>query len=59
MDESCEAKLNKNYPYPRGQSNAFQTLVDNKGYPISSKGFFLTIADIMTILIKLSHSHPF
>ena len=59
MDESCEAKLNKNYPYPRGQSNAFQTLVDNKGYSISSKGFLLTIADIMTILIKLSHSHPF
>ena len=38
---------------------AFQTFVDYKGYSISSKGFMLTVVDMMVIWIKFAHSSPF
>ena len=35
------------------------TFVDYEGYSISSKGFLPTVADIMIIWIKFTHSSPF
>ena len=40
-------------------STAFQTLVDYEGYSISSKGFLLTVVDVMVTCIKFTHSSPF
>ena len=37
-------------------STAFQTLVDEDGYSISSKGFLPTVVDIM---VEFTHSSPF
>ena len=34
------------------------SFVDHDGYSISSKGFLLTIADIMVIWVKFTHSSP-
>ena len=34
----------------------FWTLVDYEGYSVSSKGFLSTVADIMVIWVKFSHS---
>ena len=39
-------------------STAFQTLVDYRGYCISSKGFLPTVVDIMVIWVKFTHSSP-
>ena len=33
--------------------------VDYEGYPISSKGFLLTVIDIMVIWVKFTHFSPF
>ena len=35
-------------------STVFQTLVDSEGYSISSKGFLLTVVDIMVLELNLS-----
>jgi len=35
------------------------SFVDYDGYSISSKGFLLTVVDIMVISIKFTHSAPF
>ena len=40
-------------------SRTFQTLVDDDGYSISSKGFLPTVVDIMVIWVKFTHSSPF
>ena len=40
-------------------STAFQTLFQYDGYSISSKGFLITVVDIMVILFKFTHSSPF
>ena len=40
-------------------STVFQTFVDYNGYSISSKGFLLTVVDIMVIWVKFTHSNPF
>ena len=36
----------------------FDSFVDYEGYSISSKGFLLTVVDIMVIWIKFAHFHP-
>ena len=38
---------------------AFWTLVDYDGHSISSKGFSLTVVDIMVMWVKFTHSSPF
>ena len=35
------------------------SFVDHDGYSISSKGFLLTVVDIMVIWVKFTHSSPF
>ena len=35
------------------------SFVDYEGYSISSKGFLLTVVDIMVILVEFTHSGPF
>ena len=35
------------------------SFVDHDGHSISSKGFLLTVVDIMVILVKFTHSGPF
>src|SRR5574337_1236683 len=35
------------------------SFVDYDGYSISSKGFLLTVVDIMVIRVKFTHSSPF
>ena len=35
------------------------SFVDYKGYSISSKGFLPTVADIIIIRVKFTHSSPF
>ena len=40
-------------------STAFWTLVDNKGYSFSSKGFLPTVVNIIVIRVKFAHSSPF
>ena len=40
-------------------NTAFQTLVYDEGYSISSEGLLPTVVDIMVIQIKFAHSGPF
>ena len=40
-------------------STAFWSLVDSDDYSISSKGFLLTVVDVMVISAKFAHSSPF
>ena len=40
-------------------STAFWSLVDSDDYSISSKGFLLTVVDVMVISAKFTHSSPF
>ena len=35
------------------------SFVDYEGYSISSKGFLVTVVDIMVILVKFTRSDPF
>ena len=35
------------------------SFVDYDGYSTSSKGFLATVVEIMLILVKFAHSHPF
>ena len=35
------------------------SFVDHDGHSISSKGFLLTVVDIMVILVEFTHSGPF
>ena len=35
------------------------SFLDYNGYSISSKGFLLTVVDIMVIWVKFTHSSPF
>ena len=35
------------------------SFVDCEGYSVSSKGFLLTVVDVMVLWIKFSHSRPF
>ena len=41
------------------KSFILNSFVDYEDYSISSKGFLLTVTDIMVIWIKFAHSHPF